>query len=214
MRDLTNLRFGKLVALKADHKDKCHRWHWLCQCDCGKTTIVSSNSLLRGSTRSCGCLNDEQRKSGNNRRVHGGCGTRLYRIWKQIRTRCNNPNNSDYKRWYGSKGIKVCSEWDNSFEAFRDWSLANGYNDNLTIDRIDSNDDYEPNNCRWVTWREQSRNTSQNVNVSYNGETHCLTDWANILDVDPQVFRSRLYRGWSIERTLTQPVRKIRKRVV
>lgn len=142
---------------------------------------------------------------------HGGCGTRLYRIWKRIRTRCNNKNTIDYKKWYGSKGITICDEWSN-FENFKCWSIVHGYDDNLTIDRIDNSKGYSPDNCRWVTHKDQSRNTSHNVNLTYNGETHCLAEWAEILNVKRQTLQQRYFRGWATEKILFQPIRQHRKK--
>ena len=202
--DLTNQRFGRLVAIEPDGKNKYGRVVWKCKCDCGNYINVNSNSLSQNKTRSCGCLSNERRKSGNIRRTHGGCGTRLYRIWKNMKKRCNNPNSPDYIKWYGSHNIKVCDEWNNSFESFRDWAMSNGYNDNLSIDRIDVDGDYSPNNCRWSTNITQANN-KHNVNrIEYNGESHTVTEWANIIGVNRQTLYYRLFvYKWSIERALT-----------
>lgn len=161
-KDLTGLKFGRLTVIKLEGQNKYKRLMWLCKCDCGNTHIVSSNLLLMGVTRSCGCLNDENRKSGNNRRTHGMWGTRLYRIWKCMKNRCLNKNTNDYKKWYGSKGVTVCEEWLN-FEPFCKWALAHGYKDDLSIDRINPYGNYEPSNCRWADAKTQANNKRKRV---------------------------------------------------
>lgn len=206
MRDLTGQQFRRLTAIKPNGKDKHNNVRWLCQCTCGNTITTTGLSLVAGDTKSCGCLNMENLKSGNNRRTHGEQKTRLYRIWKRIRTRCSNPNTEDYQKWYGAKGIRVCPEWDD-YIAFRNWALSNGYRDDLTIDRFDPEKDYCPENCRWATRTMQSRNRSHNVLLTHNGETHCISEWAEILGVKPQTLEQRYFRGWDTHRILTQPVR-------
>lgn len=207
MKDITNMKFGRLTAIKPAFQDKYHRWHWLCKCDCGNTKIISANSLQRGVTKSCGCLDKEKHITHPNRRTHGMCGTRIYRIWKAIKNRVTNKNAPDFQKWYGSRGITICEEWKNDFMAFYRWAMANGYNDTLSIDRIDVNSDYTPNNCRWATTKQQNRNTRQNIFLTYNGETHCLADWAGILGIKRQVLQQRYIRGWDAEKILTQKVR-------
>ena len=206
-KDIAGLKFERLTAIERQGQNKHGHSLWLCKCDCGKTTIVDITSLTRGNTKSCGCLNQEVRLSGCNRRKHGGCGTRLYRIWKVVKNRCLNPNTPDYKKWYGGRGITICEEWKNNFEAFRDWAMANGYNDTLSIDRIDENGNYCPENCRWATATTQARNTRQVVPITYKGETHCLPEWAEILNIPCGVLRERKSKGWTIERMFEQPVR-------
>lgn len=132
---------------------------------------------------------------------HGGRYTRLYNIWLNMKQRCSNPKASHYE-YYGGKGVSVCEEWQNSFSAFRDWALQNKYEDGLTIDRIERDKDYCPENCRWVTQLRQMSNTSRNVMLTYNGETHSLSEWSRILHVPYGRLKSRLRYGWSVERTL------------
>lgn len=187
--DLTGKRFGRLTVIEESGR-KNGGVVWRCKCDCGNEVCVRSNTLRRGRTVSCGCYNRERATK------HGMGRTRLHGIWSNIRYRCGNLNNSRASD-YGGRGIKVCDEWANSFEAFRDWALANGYRDDLTIDRIDVNGDYEPSNCRWATLREQGRNKRNNVWLTCNGETHILTDWAKLTNQPKSRLWKRKRLGWS-----------------
>lgn len=135
---------------------------------------------------------------------HGGTHTRLYNIWKAMRQRCTNPKNSRYSI-YGCRGIKVCKDWDD-FQKFYDWSYENGYKDNLTIDRIDNNKGYSPENCRWVTYRGQANNKTNNRYLTYNNETHTLGEWSEITGIKLSTIWARLNRGWTAEETLTSPI--------
>ena len=140
--------------------------------------------------------------------THGGSGTRLNKIYRAIKQRCNNPQNPAYEN-YGGRGITVCAEWLNSFEAFRDWALANGYRDDLTIDRIDNDGPYCPENCRWVTMKQQGNNRRSNRVLTYNGENHTITEWAELTGINLHTLMGRLYvRGWNVEKALTTKVRR------
>lgn len=158
IKDLTGQRFERLVILSFAGKNKYNRSLWLCRCDCGKEKIISSNCLQQGTIKSCGCLNHENHVNRPNRTTHGESSTRLYRIWKAMISRCYNPNNESYKKWYGSKGVTVCNEWRYNYWIFRNWSILHGYKDDLTIDRINPFGNYEPSNCRWVTLAVQANN--------------------------------------------------------
>lgn len=133
--------------------------------------------------------------------IHGMSRTRVYHIWNSMKQRCTNPNAKSYK-YYGAKGVSVCSEWED-FAGFCEWAFANGYEDHLTIDRIDGNGNYEPSNCRWATYKEQQNNTSYNRLYSYNGETRNIMQWSEITGIHPNMLYKRLLRGWSIEKALT-----------
>jgi len=150
--NLQGQKFGRLLVVGDSGKRKNKKIIYLCKCDCGNLAEVRSTSLKNRNTRSCGCLQCEvASKVGRNNIKHGEAGrTRLYKIWMGMKVRCINPNAANYK-WYGGRGIFVCDEWINSFMIFRDWALSNGYANNLTIDRIDNDSNYEPSNCQWIT---------------------------------------------------------------
>lgn len=158
-RDLTGQRFGRLAVIGRD--GTAHgSVTWLCRCDCGKTCVVRAGSLKQGRTNSCGCLHKET--AGSNLAKHRQSGSRLYLVWKSMKTRCYNPHSNRYKH-YGGRGIGICSEWLNDFHAFCDWAMANGYDETAprgqcTIDRIDNDKGYSPDNCRWVDMETQVNN--------------------------------------------------------
>lgn len=176
--NLIGNRYGRLtvVSLVNDIAGTNVPTRWLCKCECGNETTVMGYNLRNGNTRSCGCVQRE--KAAARFRTHGGKGTRLYIIWQHMLRRCNSKSNPAY-RLYGGRGITVCKEW-HEFELFRDWALKNGYADNLSIDRIDVNGNYEANNCRWVTQREQNLNRRNNVRIAFNGEIKTLSEWGKV----------------------------------
>lgn len=160
LRDMTGSRFGRLTVLGRASGGDSRKVYWLCRCDCGNETTVRGDHLRYGLTSSCGCYQSEYRTMSHT--THGGYHTRLYKVYRTMLARCGNPNSSEYKN-YGGRGISVCEEWKNSFPTFREWALAHGYDENAargdcTIDRIDVDGNYEPNNCRWVSSLVQAQN--------------------------------------------------------
>ena len=153
--DLTGLKFGRLTVIEQAPNNRNNKVMWRCLCDCGNETTVIGSRLVTGRTRSCGCLTIE--KTIERSTKHGQRHTRLYTIHKGIIDRCENPNNKTFP-YYGGRGISICEEWRKDFSAFYNWAIANGYKDDLTIDRINVNGNYEPNNCRWATMKEQCQN--------------------------------------------------------
>ena len=166
---------------------------------------VPGRSLRCGETKSCGCLHrDMLRKDPAQKNT----GTRLYNIWQGIKRRTMTETNPRYKD-YGGRGITVCTEWRDSFESFRDWALANGYRDDLTIEREDVNGNYCPENCKWTTYLVQGNNTRRNRRIEYNGEIHTLTEWAMLKGMKVSTLSNRLNEhGWTVEKALTTPVKK------
>lgn len=168
--NLTGRRFGRLIVLQRLPNDSRGEARWGCICDCGKKTAVLGSHLRRGRVKSCGCfaadmLIDRNRKNptyGNLR--HGGRNTRLYSIWTNMKTRCLNPRNRNFK-WYGAAGVSICPEW-MRFEEFQAWALSSGYHDDLTIDRIDPFGSYSPSNCRWIPLSQQRANQRRSVKCS------------------------------------------------
>lgn len=191
--DLTGQRFGRLTAIGIDDRGT-RKTYFLCVCDCGTVKSIRADSLLSGAVRSCGCMKREQDKlnlAGNH--SHGMSGTRLYKIWQGMKKRCYNKHDARYSR-YGGRGITVCAEWKDSFPAFYAWAIRNGYADDLTIDRIDNDKGYAPNNCRWATVQEQCRNRDTNIKITIGNATKGLAEWCEIFDVDYSTIYARYER--------------------
>jgi hypothetical protein len=217
VKDITGQKFNHLTAIRYSHKGKWNRAYWVFRCDCGNEKIISSNTVTKknAEVKSCGCVNDAVRKSGNNHRIHGDANTRLYKVWKNMRRRCYGSDASSNK-WYKDRGIKICEEW-NDYRLFRLWALANGYDENAefmqcTLDRIDTNGDYCPENCRWVSCKVQANNKTNNRLVEWNGDIHTLSEWSDIVGIPFNIIASRYYSyGWTIEDALSVPVGVRRK---
>lgn len=198
--DLTGMTFGKLHVLYREGKGQSAKW--VCNCDCGNIAKVTTGNLKHGNVRSCGCLAREL--SSQRATTHGDTHTRLYRIWGGMRRRCYEEQNKDYPR-YGGRGISVCDEWAD-YQSFKDWSINNGYNDYLTIDRIDVNGPYCPDNCRWIDTKAQNNNRRSNRMIDYNGESMTLSQWSERTGIPPKTLRYRLEAGWEIADALAIPV--------
>lgn len=163
--------------------------------ECGKVRCLNE----RDATKNSGlCKSCSHKGNRNGRNTHGMYGTRIYRIWANMKARCNNKNDYHYKN-YGARGIKICDEWLQDFRNFYNWAINNGYRDDLTIDRINVNGNYEPSNCKWSTMLEQSKNRRASHLVTYNGETKNLKDWIRILKLNNSIVYKKLKEGKSIE---------------
>lgn len=209
--DITGQRFGRWVAIgPVGRNQKGDAVTWLCRCDCGNEATVIGWMLRNGNTKSCGCFHKDRVRELNT--THGMTGTTLHKNWIAMNGRCNHPGNANYE-YYGGRGIVVCEEWQQSFQAFYEHviQLPHCGEPGYYLDRIDNNGNYTPGNVRWATMSEQLRNTRRTHLITYHGETRCVTEWAALLGMRPQVLFHRLRRGWDIERALTRPVTKSSK---
>lgn len=202
--DLSGKKFGRLTVVEFERiktfpsGKTCAVWR--CLCDCGNIISVRSNTLKEGHTTSCGCFQKEQlakriRRVGKANAIHGMEGTKIYHVWRGIKNRCLNPNSDHYKS-YGGRGILMCDEWKNNFQAFYDYvsKLAHFNEENYTIDRIDVNGNYAPGNVKWSTSKEQARNRRYNVLVKYNGKTMTVAQAAEESGISGSVLYDRVRR--------------------
>lgn len=193
--DLIGRKFGRLEVMSFSHSANNRMSYWNCLCDCGNEVCVSSGNLKSGNTKSCGCYRlDLQRERKTVK------SERLYHIWASMKQRCKNPNNHKYND-YGGRGITVCNEWE-VFDNFYNWSVDNGYKEGLTIDRIDNDKGYSPDNCRWATQTEQARNKRNTIFLELDGERKPLPEWADEKNIPSSVIRKRLKMGWSVNEAL------------
>lgn len=202
--DLTGQKFGLLTVIdKAGSSSNAT--YWRCLCECGNTVKVSGGNLKTGHTTSCGC---KRKRSPS--RTHGKSNTRLYYVWQNMINRCRNPKVADYHN-YGGRGISVCKEWQESFQAFSDWAYANGYIPNakrgeFTLDRKNPEENYCPDNCRWVNEKTQQNNKRNNHYITYHGETKTLSEWAEIKHIKVGTLHKRInVLRWSVEKSLNTP---------
>lgn len=207
--DITGQKIGRLTVLyrtedKLYGKNNRKTVMWHCVCECGNEIDVASQSLKRGLTKSCGCLNLETIKRRDiKHKIHGENKSRLYECWHAMKKRCLNKHSAKYIN-YGGRGITICEEWKNDYVSFSVWAKQNGYNDSLTLDRIDVNGNYCPENCRWADRKTQQRNKRNNRNITFNGETHTLIEWSEITGINQSTISGRLDKyGWSVEKALT-----------
>lgn len=203
-RNLAGDRFGRLVVIEEAGRNKYSKTLWRCRCDCGTEVISVGNNLVSGNTTSCGCFRRDFLKSRAT--IPGGHHSRLYRIWSHMKDRCNSKNNKDYYR-YGERGVSVCPEWA-KFNDFYSWAMANGYAENLTIERRNRDGNYCPENCTWIPHAEQAANRSNNHVVELGGETHTLAEWSRKTGINQGTLWNRINSGWSAEKALTTPIRR------
>lgn len=177
---------------------------FLCKCECGKIRKTQAQELYKDKVYSCGCtIRPFERKPSN--KIHGETKTRLHNIWVGMKTRCYIKNHHSYK-YYGARGIVVCDEWKNDYMAFATWARSNGYKDNLSLDRIDVNGNYTPENCRWVDNKTQANNKRNNAYITVNGETHTRTEWAKKMGINAGAILARQKRGWTEEEAISIPI--------
>jgi len=200
--------YERLTVLKLSHK-KGHKTFWLCECECKKLTTVETYKITSGLTKSCGCYGKEIRI--NRLKKHGLTNSGIYNTWHSMLYRCENEKDPRYKD-YGGRGIKVCDEW-HDLNKFYEWAINNNYKRGLSIDRIDPNGNYEPNNCRWATRVIQMNNRRNNNYITVKGRTKTVKNWSRITGLPYTVISSRLSRGWNEVEAITFPVSKTRKYV-
>ena len=206
-QDLSGLKFGMLTVVERSGS-MAHNTMWLCECGCGKTTVVSRGNLLNGHSKSCGCL----RHKPSTNRTHGESKSRLYYVWRNMLNRCYNEKVNDFHN-YGGRGIVVCDEWKDSFEAFRNWAIANGYAPDAnrgysTIDRIDADGNYEPANCRWVDAAEQANNKRSNRIVHYDGKPMTIKQLSMASGIPYKTLYKRIcILDWDIDSAVNTKVR-------
>jgi hypothetical protein len=209
MIDMTGQRFGRFTVIKYAGRNKQGKALWSCKCDCGVEKIVGGTQLRNGTTKSCGCYNRERSAqqigefSRSIRNYKMGYGTsRLANTWRHMIHRCENVRDKSYPN-YGGRGIRVCDEWHDFFK-FQEWALENGYDANLTIDRIDNDKGYNPDNCRWSTKKQQSENRRNVIWIDYHGNRYTATEWARLMGGNKNLILKRLSKGWNLIDAITQ----------
>lgn len=195
-------KVGRLTVLSLDCGSYSYDRKYLCQCECGNTKIVSEDNLKREHTKSCGCLIVEAARQRKTDSVYSK-SSKLYRKWTCMRERCRNPKSQNYAN-YGGRGVRVCDEWQD-YLVFEKWAIQNGYNENhkrgeMTIDRIDVNGDYCPENCRLASAKTQANNTRKNRFLEMDGKRKTLSQWAETFGIPYDLMWNRINRGWSIEK--------------
>lgn len=203
MGNLIGQKFNRLTVIEKANSIN-NKPYWICKCDCGNKTIVSENNLKKKNTKSCGCLKHE--RIVESATTHGMSNTRIYHIWDNMKQRCYNNKNNIYK-YYGKIGIKICDEWKNDFMSFYKWSKLNGYSDCLTLDRIDVNGDYEPNNCRWTNMKVQANNKHSTLYITYRNETKPLKYWSAQLGINYHTLFDRIFTlGMTVDEAFNKSV--------
>lgn len=201
-KDMTGQKFGKITVVEYSHYEK-ERSYWKCVCECGNEKTISGQDLRRGHAKSCGCYNYEHNKT------HGLSGTRLYNAWTHMIHRCYDISDINYKN-YGGRGIFVCEEWRSSYETFYIWAVSNGYEEHLTLERMDVNANYSPSNCKWITMDEQRLNKRDTVRIIHKGESITLVELSRITGIPRSNLAMRYKHGDRDER-LVRPIKKRNK---
>ena len=197
-------RFGKLMVLRRGENNSRGEARWVCRCDCGKETLVTTANLNSGNSKSCGCDRGIIKHGG----VLKGKAERLYSVWLNMKNRCGNANAREYN-CYGGRGISVCEEWSTSYDSFRRWALDNGYDSEAlfgkcTLDRIDNDKGYSPENCRWVSLKRQNNNRGNNRHLTIDGERMTVSQASEKYGIPYDRLLARLYYGWSDEDAVTK----------
>lgn len=214
--DLNGKIFDKLTILNRVKNSKSGNAQWLCLCECGNNKFISGSDIIKGKTKSCGCIRKETTTKRNLKHGHSKRqnSSSIYMIWANIIQRCTNPKHIGYKN-YGGRGIIVCDRWNpkrgGSFENFLEDMGERPLG--LTIDRINNDKGYHKSNCRWRTIKEQSRNKRNNIFISFNGKTQCVTDWQTETGINLETIKYRIDHGWTPEEALTTLTRKNQKNV-
>lgn len=191
--DFIGKQIGMITILDFKKIDNLPKFYTLCEC--GNKQWLNAYSVIKGSAISCGCFREIQLKLKCSKYI--AKDKRLYSIWKEMKNRCYNKNRKDYK-YYGLKGVQICKDWINDFNNFQEWALNNGYSEKLTLDRINANGNYCPENCRWVDMKCQNRNKTNNVKVFYNGETKTLKEWSETLHINYGTLKERYKKHHSL----------------
>lgn len=203
--NLAGKKFGKWTVLKYSHLKNNHHGYWLCRCECGTEKEVTADSLIKGTSKSCGCWRGEPFKK-EPPKTHLPYYQKLSLVLAQMKARCYNPDDKSYKN-YGGRGIKIYKEWHSPIN-FYNWAMGNGYEEGLTIERIDVNGNYCPGNCTWVPKSEQAKNRRCNVRITINDETHCLSEWCRIYNIaDSTVWKRTKKMHWDVVKALIVPVK-------
>ncbi len=209
--DVTGQRFGKLTAIRRCGSNG-HSSLWVCKCDCGNETIITLSHLRQG-TKSCGCLSKEisserghKSKIGERSRKHGDFGTKLYGIWAGMKRRCQNPNTKYYSD-YGGRGIAVCEEWQ-EYEPFKEWALDDGYQEGMSIERIDVDGNYCPANCKWIPLSEQNANKRISIKIEHQGRVYTIKEISQITGLKERTIKGRYERGWNTDKIFDTQLKK------
>lgn len=207
--DITGKKFGRLTALFRNGKTKDGRYIWHCVCECGSECNVPSSYLTSGNTKSCGCLQPEVARKIHLK--HGDCpygkkASKLYTVWAGMKNRCTVKSHIEYQQ-YGGRGIRVCDEWSSDYTKFKKWALDHGYEEGLQVDRIDNDKGYSPENCRFVTRKENSNNRQNTIRVLFDGELKTITELSEITGIPRHTIYQRVRHGWDASR-LSEPLRR------